>query len=518
VLVCQPNKARLVGRIKINILSNFAGNAWNALLSLVFVPLYISLMGVEAYGLVGFFAVLQGLTACLDFGLSTTVNREMARFSAGNGKLEDAADLVRTLEIVYWFLAVVVGLAVFCLAPLIAGKWIHADNISEAVLRNVVELMGLVIVFQWPVSFYSGGMLGLQRQVAVNVVTIIMSTLRNVGVLLVLLYVSSGVMAFFVWQTFVSLLTVMILCALFGKSRPTSQRVSRVSMESLKSVWRFAVGTNVLSMQGAIVMQQDKIILSNLVSLEQFGYYSFVSAVAQSIGRLTGPVMTALFPRFSQLAETKDNVELARLFHGGCQLVAIMIFPIIAVAALFSGDIIMAWTGNVAIVDQSKELFVLMVLGVGMNVVMHMPSILQVSHGWLSLSLKANTVAVIILVPLTVAAGIHSGSAGVAAVFLAYNIVQVLVLPHFIHAKLLVNDKWKWYVQDVGLPLVMSFVLVMLMRFVSVKRFGRCETILWLVIVYLITLVSTALITSEGRESMKRLFQRLSGWNVCNPG
>lgn len=37
------------------ILPNFGGKAWQALMSLTFVPLYIKFMGIEFYGLVGIF-------------------------------------------------------------------------------------------------------------------------------------------------------------------------------------------------------------------------------------------------------------------------------------------------------------------------------------------------------------------------------------------------------------------------------------------------------------------------------
>ncbi len=500
-----------VSRVRTNILSNFAGNAWNALLSLIFVPLYIKLMGVEAFGLVGFFAMLQGLTACLDLGLSTTINREMARFSAGTDKQDEAADLTRTLEVIYWFMAVVVGLAVYFLAPLIGYRWINAGDIPAGVLRHAVELMGMVLVFQWPVSFYSGGMLGLQKQVAVNVVTIVFSTLRNAGVLVVLFYVSSSILAFFFWQALMSLLTVITLRILFERSRPAGRRNPAVTMESVKSVWRFAAGTNILSIQGAIVMQQDKVILSRLISLEQFGYYSFASAVAQNIGRLTGPVMTALFPRFAQLAETGNNVELARLFHRGCQLVAILIFPVMAVSVFFAEEILMAWTGNAALVDNSKDIFILMVLGVGMNVIMHMPSILQVSHGWLSLCLKFNTLMVIVIVPSTLLAGTAYGGIGAASVFLVYNLIQVVVLPHFIHVRLLPGEKWRWYFNDVCVPLIISAILAYSLRNIPLGGLHRFESCLWLAAVYSVTLLGTVLSTSEGRAYLKYAFGRLSG-------
>ena len=54
--------------LKKNISASLVGNGWNALMALVFVPLYIKFMGVEAYGLVGIYASLQILSGLLDMG------------------------------------------------------------------------------------------------------------------------------------------------------------------------------------------------------------------------------------------------------------------------------------------------------------------------------------------------------------------------------------------------------------------------------------------------------------------
>ena len=37
-----------------------AGTGWSALMQIAFIPLYIKFMGIEAYGLVGFYITLQG--------------------------------------------------------------------------------------------------------------------------------------------------------------------------------------------------------------------------------------------------------------------------------------------------------------------------------------------------------------------------------------------------------------------------------------------------------------------------
>jgi hypothetical protein len=49
-------------------------------MSLAFVPLYIKYLGIEAYGLIGIFVMLQAWLTLLDMG---ALGREMARFTGG---------------------------------------------------------------------------------------------------------------------------------------------------------------------------------------------------------------------------------------------------------------------------------------------------------------------------------------------------------------------------------------------------------------------------------------------------
>lgn len=97
-------------------------------MSLAFVPLYIKFMSIESYCLVGIFASLLALFGILDMGLSTTLNSVMARFSALPDKAQDMRNLVRTLELPYWGVAVFIGIAVVCLSGPIAHYWVNADK------------------------------------------------------------------------------------------------------------------------------------------------------------------------------------------------------------------------------------------------------------------------------------------------------------------------------------------------------------------------------------------------------
>ena len=124
--------------VKKNLLANFMGKGWSALMGFAFVPFYIKLMGIEAYGLVGFFSTLVAVFALLDLGLTTTLNRELARYSALPDKALEMRNLVRTLEVVYWGLAGLIGLITMLLAPFIARQWLHFEDLPTAFSTNLI--------------------------------------------------------------------------------------------------------------------------------------------------------------------------------------------------------------------------------------------------------------------------------------------------------------------------------------------------------------------------------------------
>ena len=79
---------------KVNIAANYFGSGWTALSLYICVPFYIKFLGVENYGLIGFYAVLQSVFAFAYFGMIQTLGREMARLSV---RKDAAADFTYSI-------------------------------------------------------------------------------------------------------------------------------------------------------------------------------------------------------------------------------------------------------------------------------------------------------------------------------------------------------------------------------------------------------------------------------------
>lgn len=495
-----------MSRFRRNALANYAGKGWAALMSLVFIPVYIGLMGMEAYGLVGFFMTLQVLFSLLDMGLSTALNRELARSEVGQSDSAETRDLVRTLEIVYFLVAAGIALVVICLAPLIASHWIKSSALSAQNVSNAVQLMGLTLALQWPFALYSGGLMGLQRQVLLNAVTIAMATLRWGGAALVLWLVLPTIQAFFIWQVIIGSVQTVVVGVVLWKRLPPASRPARFDQTALVKIWRFAAGMTGISAMAIILTQADKIILSNLLPLEMFGYYTLAALVAASLLLLVNPIFSAAFPNFSQLVAAQDLRGLTSRYHEVCQAASVVIIPVAVILALFSEEFLLLWTGDAVTSANTALLLSMLVIGSGLNSLLHIPYALQLAYGWTRFAFITNLIAVLVLVPAIIWAAVRYGAHGAAIVWAVLNSGYLIVGLPLMHKWLLKGELKRWYLFDVGLPFLMALAIAMGGRWWFPTDATPALTLIVLVLISGLTLLSTAWATPSMRQ---RYFARL---------
>ena len=85
-----------------NLSVNLLSNLWQTILLLVLTPFYIKLLGIESYGLIGFYTSWIAIIAIIDTGISATMIREIAWRSARSEESNSIPTLVKTLEWSYW--------------------------------------------------------------------------------------------------------------------------------------------------------------------------------------------------------------------------------------------------------------------------------------------------------------------------------------------------------------------------------------------------------------------------------
>ena len=513
------SRYKKMSRVKTNFFANLAGSGWTALVGLACTPLYIHFIGMEAYGLIGFYFMLQGVMKILDLGLSPTMNREMARYGVLPGKTGEARDFVRTLEIGYWAIGILIGCAVWSAAPYIASHWIKAGNIPTAEVRRAVTIMGALTALQWPLSFYQGGLLGLQRQVLLNGISIATATLAGGGALLILWLVSPTVSAFFTWQIVVSLLQAGVTTYALWRCLPDSGHAPRFDPGIVRNIWRFAAGMSGIAVTSLVLMQLDKVILSKMITLKTFGHYILAGMVGNGLsGVLILPMFNTIFPRFSALVAAGDEKSLLEMYHGATQVMAVMILPTAIVLAFFSREIMLLWTGSLEIADNTAPIVSILVGGTALNGLMNLPYALQLSHGWTRIGLAINTFFILILVPAIVLMTMHYGAVGAASVWLGLNGIYMIIGVPLTHRRLLKGETFRWFTKDVGIPLAGSLIIAGIARWIfdDIHPLSRFASGALLLLILLLAVFGAALCTPATRDFISHSI--LNGKQPAEPG
>jgi O-antigen/teichoic acid export membrane protein len=393
-------------------------------------------------------------------GISPTINREVARHSA-NGRLSDAGNLLHSLAVLYWGLAALIALAIVALAPAIAHFWLHAQNLSSGTLTTAVMLIGLIIGCRWTVSLYLGAVNGAQRLVVSSAIGVASSTMSSFGAIAILAWVSPTIEAFFLWQVAVSLAQAAVARHAAWKILGGAQS-ARFDSQELTRVWRFSAGMAGVALSSILFTQFDKLLLSKLLDLGQFGQYMLATAAASGLYLIVVPIFNVIYPQFSALLASGENARLSDLYRTGTQALASLLFPAAFALALYAQDIVFLWTGNAAIASATAPIIALLSVGSALHGVMYFPYALQVASGTTRLPILINVCLTLAFVPLVVVLTLRYGAMGAAASWLVLHVLYLLLGTWLTHRSLLKGLGSTWLLHDVGMPLLINIAVAAL--------------------------------------------------------
>lgn len=496
--------------VKRNIIANYLGGGWSALMGLAFLPIYIRYLGIEAYGLIGVYTSLQALFALLDMGLSPTINREMSRFTAGIHTIQSIRNLLKSVEIIYFGIALLLTVIVIGIASWVATDWLKVEVLSIRTVTHALMITGVIIAFRWVNTLYRSAILGLQHQVWLNSVTAAFATIRGLGSIGVLALISPTIQTFFIFQAVTYALETAILARQTHHYLPKPPIPPTFSIDALRGVWHFAAGMTMITFLATILTQVDKLLLSTLLPLEQFGYFTLASTVAGALSVLIAPISNVAYPRFTALVTSGDQKALTVQYHKFAQLLTISVIPAALILSLFSHPIIYLWTHSAVTTHAVAPILSIWVIGTALNGLMHVPYMAQLAHGWSRLTVYANTIAVTIIIPAFLIFVPRYGVMAAAWIWVGINTGYILFAVPAMHMKILRKEKWKWYEADVFGPLIIGLCIALFMfllkdQYPNIYLFKK---IFFLFFTFLIIFLFTTISTAFGRNYIKSFLTR----------
>ncbi len=441
---------------KRNVLASYIGQIYVTLIAIVMVPMYVRYMGAEAYGLVGFFAMLQAWFMLLDMGLTPTMARETARFNGGATDALSLRRLLRAMEGIFILVAAVGSALLVAGSGAIAGSWLKVQHLPISEVQNAIMMMAAIVALRWVCGLYRGAINGLERLVWLSGFNIAIATARFVLVIPFFKYIGTSPTHFFAYQLLLAVIELTVLAAQTYRLLPkvANGPLTPWQWSPLKGVLKFSLTIAVTGSIWVLVTQTDKLVLSSLLPLSEYAYFTLAVLVATGVTVVSGPVSSALLPRMSKLAASGDEANLVRSYRNASQLVAIIAIPAALMLAFFPRDILWAWTGDDVISYKAAPVLTLYALGNGILALSAFPYYLQFSKGNLRLHLIGNGLFVVFLIPALIWATLQFGIVGAGWAWLGANVAYFLVWVPIIHRELVPGLHLQWLKQDLA-PIVL---------------------------------------------------------------
>ena len=437
--------------LKKNIFANYLGKGWRSLSGIFFVPFFISYLGTEAYAIIGLYIIIQtALPMFLNLGITPTITRETAKFRAEVVEKQSILNFLRTLEFFIFFIALLSMMVIWLFAQYYSTDWINSNDVLNESIKFSFQMIAVIVSIQFVDNIYRGALIGLQEQVWLNIVDIILITFKFVGILVYFYFAEASLEAFFIWQLLVTASSLLIF---YKKTyrvilNKETGLVPVFDFTIVKQTWSFSSGVFLIGLTSMMFTQGDKLLLSNLVTLEELSYYILAATLSGIIPILTLPISQAFYPRMIDYESNKNYEKLNDLYHLGSQAIAVILGVVTLTVFNFATEIAEMWLGNTEVSLHVVPILKVLIVGYFINGLLSLGAHLQLAYGWTSLMLKSNLVGILILIPLSLYLIPEVGVIGMAYVYLLLNIGYIIFNVHYLHRRILKKEKLKWYLQD----------------------------------------------------------------------
>lgn len=495
-----------------NILASYASQIYTTFLGILVLPLYLKYLDVEAYGLVGFFTMLQAWFNLLDMGLTPTVARETARFRGGSSDVLSYRRLLRVLQLIFLVIALLGGSLMFVFSGVIATAWLNVQTLPTGQVHLALQLIAIGVALRWMSGLYRGCISGSEQLVWLGGFNALVATLRFVGVLPVLIWVGHSPAVFFTYQLLVA---VLELAGLATKSYdllpaiPTGHKLGWsliVLFNPIKPVLKFSLTIAFTSSVWVLVTQTDKLVLSKLLTLTDYAYFTLAVLAASGVIVISGPISSTLMPRMARL-QAEGNVDgLVSLYRKATQLVAAIAIPASLVLAFFAEQILWVWTGDAIAAKSAAPILCLYALGNGFLALAAFPYYLQFAKGDLKLHLIGNGIFLLLLVPLLVWATLKYGVTGAAYAWLIANSLYFFIWVPVVHQRFLQGLHWQWLLHDVAKILLSSVIIISVFYYFAIEL-NRLNTFFALAFVATLTVVLVLPTVDVVREKIRSIMK-----------
>jgi O-antigen/teichoic acid export membrane protein len=332
-------------RIAINTAASFAFRAFSLVLSFVSVPIFVSTVGADGFGLILLALSVMGYFNLLNAGVPAGTVKYIAEFEAKGDRT--MVDQIIASSFTFFLFA---GVLVMCVVAVFAASGglllfqIDAEKLEAG--TRLLYIAAMLALFTWPLGTFGQVLEGLQRYPE-NKLAMGLGDLINKGAAIVSALAGAPIEVVFLMMNVGLLVTV-----------PMQIRVLRRVLAGWRLKWadfrwstlRYIFGYSLWTMLGQmaylLIFQTDRIILALFLPIAALTVYHVVTMPFLAIADLSALYRSALTPAISAAGARRGREGLDTFIYTLSRYSNAFIAPLAVIGAFLSGPFIVLWMGE----------------------------------------------------------------------------------------------------------------------------------------------------------------------------
>lgn len=441
-----------------NLLANFSSLFIATSLALLCVPFYLKWLGADAYGLVGLASMVQAWIMLLSAAVMPVMGRQAAQAHAGTITWHEAAVFFKAVD---WFFfvtsSVLIVIAILCVDWL-ANNWLGQTGLKNETVKVALVMLLVIALARMSCSVNYGVLANAEAQVWMGWNVIVFSFLRF-AVSLPLIYFSKSVELLFLWWCISALLELVSIKSKIKRIVSVTLPFFLFDFSHVKKHARIALPLFFTGLIWVLLTQLDKLVLSSILPLSEYAYFSVATLLASCVLLVSQPVGQAFQPRITKAYSVAGLPAALDEFSHCTRWVVLLIFPLASILIFLPESVVYVWTGDQEVARRTADIMRGYVAGnvlVGVGGLLYM---LQVAIGNVRLHFWGNVIFAVILVPFVPIVANRYGAEGAAWLWASTNLFIFVFWNAFVLRKLANELFPKWILVQTLLPLAVTFLV-----------------------------------------------------------
>ena len=402
---------------------NLIGSAIPLTASLVTVPIYLKVIGLERYGLLAICWVVLGYMEVFEFGLGTATAQRVALLKDSEG--ENRSNIVWGSLVLSLTLGATGGLLLAALGPAVLHAAMEQRSTFTREVADSVVWLALLVPLTTCHSALAGALQGRERFLRLNLIRGIGSAALAVAPLAAAILLGPGLRVLVVALVVVRASTVAALLAACRSAVPLSpaKLPSPSNLKSLLSFGGWVTGEGLLA---PLLLSAEKLAIGWFRTATAVSLYMIPFNLLSRLLLLPQSLAGALIPRFAGT----DEEQAEETTREALRNLELLTTPLAILALLALKPFLLVWIGP-TLADDCAPIGILLIVGFWFNSFSHVPYAQLIGTGRPDLVVK---VTLLQFLPYLALLYVVVPTAGVIGAALAWSVRNFLELVLFVAA------------------------------------------------------------------------------------